>query len=148
MICDEWLISSCFIKAMEKCFRVLGRAAMSSILGWVSQLHDEKVSQSFSRVLLYHGSWEIHFSESFIEIDVLFLSLLGTAPICSRSCQCNKSKQKTKKPKKSIFSLIVVKHLPYFLCIFLSSASLLPLFLYVASTAWTNRVRHWAESCL
>lgn len=144
-----WLISSCFIKAMEKCFRVLGRAAMSSILGWISQLYYEKVFQSFSRLLLYHRSWEIHFSESFIEIDVLFLSLLGIAPICSGSCQCSKKKIKKKKTFKScIFSQMVVKHFPYFLYIFLSSTSLLPLFLYLASTAWTNRVRHWAESCL
>lgn len=144
-----WLISTGFMKTVEKSFRVLGRSQNCYVFywifgGWVSQLYYTKDFQQFSRLLWCHGSWENHFCESFIDIIALFFSLLGTAPISSGVLSMEQKKKKEK--IICIASLMIVECFPYFPHIFLYSSSLLLIFLCIVSTVWINRVRHWAES--
>lgn len=74
------------MKAVEKRFRILGRAqncrCFCWIFGWVSQLHHAKDVQKFSRLLWCHGNWEIYFCGYLLILSSY--SPLGIAPFSSR----------------------------------------------------------------
>lgn len=77
---------SASMKAVEKRFRILGRAqncrCFCWIFGWVSQLHHAKDVQKFSRLLWCHGNWEIYFCGYLLILSSY--SPLGIAPFSSR----------------------------------------------------------------